>query len=119
MSEALSTYDPAGVAEDFTNKCLAAEMRRMAKAPKGNFMAVWLEDDAILGSVESTSEVGVLVQLPDVDSWIVFKYEEGYWRLVLERSHFVHKFDGDITKAIAFAISICKNWESPALTFAS
>lgn len=122
MSEALSTCDPAGVAQDYNEKCLAAQMRLSKERRKGldgQYVAVWFSEGKLEMS-SASNETEALLTVPDTDFWLIFKYQEGYWRLVLDRS-FVGKLFRNTSTAVEFAAILSKNWESPspALTFAS
>jgi hypothetical protein len=68
----------------------------------------------------ASNETEALLTVPDTDFWLIFKYQEGYWGLVLDRS-FVGKLFRNTSTAVEFAAILSKNWESPspALTFAS
>ena len=122
MSEALSTCDPAGVAQDYNEKCLATQMRLSKERRKGldgQYVAVWFSEGKLEMS-SASNETEALLTVPDTDFWLIFKYQEGYWGLVLDRS-FVGKLFRNTSTAVEFAAILSKNWESPspALTFAS
>lgn len=123
MSEALSTCDPAGVAQDYNEKCLATQMRLSRERRRGldgQYVAVWFSSEGKLERSNASNETEALLGVPDTDFWMIFRYQEGYWRLVLDRS-FVGKLFRHTSTAVEFAAILSKNWESPspALTFAS